>query len=148
MDIIATLKGQHCQLEDLFHDMSVAKGADRRSRIFEELCDTLVAHIGLEERLLRVAVGRAPRESGLLEAWEARLRVERVITMLAAMDVSSPGFDAELARIQDLFEDRVEHEELHLFPKLERYLSTRSGRSSSSTSPITAANLRAHSRAA
>jgi hypothetical protein len=148
MDIIATLKAQHCHLEDLFHDMSVAKGPERRARIFEELADTLVAHVGLEERILRTVVGRAPRESGLLEAWETRLRVERIITMLSGMDVTTPSFDAELARLQNFFEERVEHEELHLFPKLDRYWPSRSGRSSISTSPVTAENLIAHSRAA
>jgi hypothetical protein len=122
MNFIDTLKTQHEELEELFHEMGVARGAEVRARIFEELSDTLVAHIGLEERLLRAAVARAPRSSGLLEAWDARLRVERVITLLAAMDVSSETFGAQLERLQDLVEDRVEHEELYVFPRLERYL--------------------------
>jgi hypothetical protein len=122
MNFIDTLKAQHDELEELFHDMGVARGAELRARIFDELSDTLVAHIGLEERLLRVAVARAPRSSGLLEVWDARLRVERVMTLLAAMDVQSETFQAQLERLQDLIEERVEHEELYVFPRLERYL--------------------------
>lgn len=124
MNVIDTLKAQHDELEELFHDMGVARGTELRARIFDELSDTLVAHIGLEERLLRVAVARAPRSSGLLEVWDARLRVERVMTMLAAMDVQSEAFPAQLERLQDLVEDRVEHEEVYVFPRLERYLVT------------------------
>jgi hypothetical protein len=122
MNVIDTLKAQHDELEELFHDMSVARGAEVRARIFDELSDTLVAHIGLEERLLRVAVARAPRSSGLLEVWNARLRVERVMTLLAAMDVQSETFQSQLERLQDLVEERVEHEEVYVFPRLERYL--------------------------
>lgn len=123
MNVIQTLLAQHNQLEDLFYDLGVARGAEQRARIFEELSDALVAHIGLEERLLRHAVATAPRESGLLEAWERRLRVERVITMLASMDIAHPTFAAQLERLQDLVEDRVEHEEVYVFPRLEKYLN-------------------------
>lgn len=122
MNVIDTLKAQHDELEELFHDLGVARGAELKARIFDELSDTLVAHIGLEERLLRLAVARAPRSSGLLEIWDARLRVERVMTLLAAMDVQSEAFPAQLERLQDLIEERVEHEEVYVFPRLERYL--------------------------
>src|SRR3954467_8539496 len=127
MDIFPTLKKQHRELEELFRTVSSAHGIDRKARVFEELSDTLVAHVGLEERLLRAALARSPRSSGLLEAWEARLRVERLITMLAPMDVSSPMIEGELARLQDLVQERVSREESHLFPVVARYLTAPSG---------------------
>jgi hypothetical protein len=123
MTVIETLKAQHDELEDLFHDLGVAHGTELRARLFEELSDALVAHVGLEERVLRHAVAKAPRQSGLLEAWERRLRIERVITLLAAMDVADETFPAKLERLQDLVEDRVEHEEVYVFPRLEKFLN-------------------------
>lgn len=123
MDIFTTLRIQHREIEDLFRTVGTASSVDHRARVFEELSDKLIAHVGIEERLLRAGVARAPRGAGLLEPWEARLRVERLITTLAAMDVSSPTFDGELARLQDLVEDRVAREETHLFPTLARYLN-------------------------
>jgi hypothetical protein len=126
MEIFTTLRIQHRELEALFRAVATTTSADRRARVFETLSDTLIAHVGLEERLLRAAVARAPRSAGLLEQWEARLRVERLITTLAAMDVSSATFDGELARLQELVEERVAGEEAHLFPTLSRYLTTES----------------------
>jgi hypothetical protein len=133
MDIFTTLRIQHRQLENLFRSVEGSHRAAHKARAFDELADTLIAHVGLEERLLRTAVARAPRSSGLLEAWEARLRVERLITMLGAMDVAAPTFDGELARLRDLVEDRVTHEEAHLFPTLARYLTPPAERSQAHT---------------
>jgi hypothetical protein len=132
MDIFTTLRIQHRELENLFRAVAAATKADWKASAFEDLSDTLVAHVGLEERLLRAGVARAPRSAGLLEPWEARLRVERLITVLAAMNVSSPTFDVELARLRELVEERVAREEGHLFPTLARYL----------TPPVTAAEPR------
>jgi iron-sulfur cluster repair protein YtfE (RIC family) len=128
MNFIKTLEAQHDQLEELFHDLTVAHGSDLRARIFEELSDALVAHVGLEERLLHHAMLSAPRESGLLDVWETRLRVERLITILAAMDVSHPTFAADLERLQNMIEERNEHEETIVFPRMEKALAARAAR--------------------
>lgn len=114
------LQTQHGELEDLFHEISLAKDVPTRAAILEELASALISHTALEERLLRREVALAPRQSGVWEAWEGRLRVERVIVALAAIDPADATFAAKVASLQDLFEDRIEYEETILFPKLQR----------------------------
>lgn len=118
MNHLETLMKQHGDLEELFHEIALAKDVPTRAAIFDELTTALVAHTALEEQLLRREVVRAPRESGLWEAWEGRLRVERVIVALAAIDPADATFAARIATLQDLFEDRIEYEETRLFPEL------------------------------
>lgn len=114
------LQTQHGELEDLFHEISLAKDVQTRTSILEELASALISHTALEERLLRREVALAPREAGVWEAWEGRLRVERVIVALSAVDPAAESFAAKIGALQDLFEDRIEYEETVLFPKLQR----------------------------
>jgi hypothetical protein len=125
MHPIEALKAQHSHLEDVFHEISLARDVQTRAEILEELAKDLIAHVKLEERLLRRALFSAPREAGLWEDWEGRLRLERVIVALGAIDPSEASFSARIASLQDLFEDRIEHEETKLFPKLERFVTSR-----------------------
>jgi|SRR5882672_1796108 len=128
MDQIAALETQHSDLEDLFHEITLAKDLPTKAGILEELASKLIAHVALEDRLLRRAVATAPRESGLLEAWEGRLRVERIIMALAAIDPGDETFGAKIADLQDVFEDRIEYEETQIFPKLRRFAPRRAPR--------------------
>jgi len=122
MDPINELEAQHSHLEDVFHEILLAKDVPTRTEILQELGGELIAHIGLEERLLRRALFSAPREAGLWEDWEGRLRLERVVIALGAIDPSAETFLARVAALQELFEDRIEYEETRLFPKLQRFL--------------------------
>src|SRR4051794_30389604 len=97
MDMIEKLEAHHGAFEDLFHDLGVAREPERRAAIFDELASLLVSHVAVEERLLRHWLGSAPREVGLLASWESRLRVERIITVLAAMDPADASFGTQLA---------------------------------------------------
>lgn len=128
MDPIDMLKTQHGHLEDLFHELTLAKEAPTAAKILAELASELVSHIALEDRLLRRALSRAPREVGLWDDWEGRLRIERVTIALGALEPGAETFSAKVASLQDLFEDRIEYEETRLFPKLERFLGQRAAR--------------------
>ena len=133
MNPIETLKAQHSHLEDLFHELSLSKEVATTAEILGELAHELIAHLALEERLLRRALFSAPREAGLWDDWERRLRVERVTLALGEIDPSAPSCAAKVASLQELFEDRIEHEETRLFPKLQRFVGQRPARERSST---------------
>jgi hypothetical protein len=122
MNQIDSLKEQHAHLEDLFHEISLAKDVPTRTEILEDLARHLIAHLSLEDRLLRRAAATAPREAGLWEDWERRLPVERVVMMLAAIDPSDSTFGAKVASLQDVFEDRIEYEETRLFQRLQPFV--------------------------
>ena len=121
MDQIEALKAQHGDLDDLFHEIALAKDDPTKAEILAELGRALIAHVALEERLIHRAAAKAPREAGLWDAWEARLRVERIVIALAAIDPADATFIAKVASLQDLLEERIEYEETQLFPKLEKY---------------------------
>jgi hypothetical protein len=128
MDQIELLKSQHGDLDDLFHEIALAKDVPTKAEILAELGRALVSHVALEERLIHRAAATAPREAGLWDAWEARLRVERIVIALAAIDPEHETFGAKVASLQDLLEDRIEYEETQLFPKLEKYGDKRGAR--------------------
>ena len=133
MDQIEALKAQHGQLEDLFHEITLAQDVPTRTEILQELARVFVAHVALEERLLRRAAATAPREEGLWQAWEARLRIERIVIALDAIDPGAATCATKVASLQDLFEDRLEYEETQLFPKLQRFAGQQPGRESHRT---------------
>ena len=120
MDRIDELEAQHRRLEDLFHEIGLARDLGTRAEILGELGRELIAHVALEERLIHRAATAAPREAGLWEDWVDRLRVERLAFALGAIDPSAPSFSAQVASLQDLFEERLEPEETRLFLKLRR----------------------------
>ena len=122
MDQIAALETQHDHLEDLFHEITLAKDVATRAEILRELTAELVVHVALEERVLHRAASAAPREAGLWKDWEDRLRVERVVLALGAIEPDAATFASKVASLQDLFEERLEDQETRLFPKLRRYL--------------------------
>ncbi|HVZ74899.1 MAG TPA: hemerythrin domain-containing protein [Polyangia bacterium] len=121
MDAIERLEHQHGRIEDLFHEITLARDLPIRCEILGELGRELIAHVALEERLIHRAAARAPREAGLWDDWESRLRVERVAVALADVDPRGETFDAKIEKLQDLFEERLEYEETQLFPKLRQW---------------------------
>lgn len=121
------LKRQHHVLEELFHEIALARDLATRAEILSDLRREVLAYNVLEGSILRRAAATAPRELLLWEEWEDRLRVERVALALDGMDPAAESFAARVTALQDLLEDRIEHAETQLFPKLERLASTRKG---------------------
>jgi hypothetical protein len=125
MDYIDRLTTEHGDLDDLFHEIALAKDVATRAEILGDLGRLLLAHVTLEETLIRRAAAAAPRESGLWDDWEARLRVERIVVALAAIDPAHESFAAKVTSLQEMLEERIEYEEKQLFPKLDRYVTQR-----------------------
>jgi hemerythrin superfamily protein len=121
MDYIERLKAEHGDLDDLFHEISLAKDAATRAEILGEIGRLLLAHVALEETLICQAAAFAPRENGLWEDFETRLRVERIVGALDAIDPAHTSFAAKVTSLQELVEERIEYEENQLFPKLDRH---------------------------
>jgi hypothetical protein len=126
MDYIDRLTTEHGELDDLFHEIALAKDVGTRAEILADLGRLLLAHVTLEETLIRRAAAIAPREAGLRNDWEARLRVERIVVALGAIDPAHESFAAKVTSLQEMLEERIEYEENQLFPKLDRYLTQRS----------------------
>jgi hypothetical protein len=126
MDYIDRLTTEHGDLDDLFHEIALAKDVSTRAEILADLGRLLLTHVTLEETLIRRAAAAAPREAGLWDDWEARLRVERIVVALSAIDPAHESFAAKVASLQEMLEERIEYEENQLFPKLDRYVTPRS----------------------
>jgi hypothetical protein len=126
MNPIERLKAEHGELDDLFHEIALAKDVATKAEILGDLGRLLRRHVALEETLIRRAAATAPRAAGLWEDWEARLRVERVVLALDAIDPTHESFVAKVASLQEMLEERIEYEENQLFPKLHRYGAQRS----------------------
>ncbi len=116
-DVVAILLEQHARIRDLFSDVKGAQG-DHKQQAFDELRALLAVHETAEEMIVRPV---AKETAGAQEA-DARNHEEeeanKVLAELEKMDVSSPEFDALLAKFEQAVIDHAEHEEREEFPAI------------------------------
>jgi hypothetical protein len=146
MNAIEHLESQHSDIEDLFHELGLAKDVETKSQILAELGASLVSHAASERRLHAALLARHGDE-GLVTAWQTQEDAHAIVAALLVLDPADASFEAKTERLQDLFEASVEHEETELFPRLrglvERDPLASRGRRESTWSPMTTAALRA-----
>jgi len=115
MNAIEHLESQHGDIEDLFHELGLAKDIATRSVILSELGTSLLSHAASERQLLAALMLRHHDES-LVACSQKQRAADRTLSTLLAIDPADTTFDAQLGRLQDSFEACVEHEETELFP--------------------------------
>jgi hemerythrin superfamily protein len=122
MNAIEMLEEQHREVEDLFEELSEAKGKDKEP-LFAQIADSLAIHATIEERHFYPAVKDRRTEDILLESLEEHLQIKRMLADLLATEVGDETFDAKIKVLQEEVEHHVEEEETDLFPKVRKIMS-------------------------
>jgi hypothetical protein len=115
MNAIEHLESQHGDIEDLFHELGLAKDVATRSAILAELGADLVSHAASERQLLAALMAKYGDER-LIACGQKQRAADRTIGALLAIDPSDATFESQMEHLQDSFEACVEHEETELFP--------------------------------
>jgi hypothetical protein len=115
MNAIEHLESQHGDIEDLFHELGLAKDVATRSAILAELGAHLVSHAASERQLLAALTAKF-RDERLVACSQKQRAADHTIGALLAIDPSDATFESQMERLQDSFEASVEHEETELFP--------------------------------
>lgn len=114
-DIIGILLTQHARIRELFAEVHMASGEEKRAR-FGELRALLAVHEAAEEMILRPV---AKKEAGEHEA-AARNGEEaeagRILAELEKAGLSGSQFEARLTEFEKAVGEHADHEELEEFP--------------------------------
>lgn len=124
MDAIEFLSQQHHDLRELFEQVELASGDERR-RKFEALADLIELHTRLEERIFYPAA-RASRTRELVDkALHDHSDLMRRVKALREMDTSTEPFREKLREMRILLHSHLGQEEEALFPKARTWLGMR-----------------------
>jgi hemerythrin superfamily protein len=119
MDPTKLLEADHRQVEALFEAIDKADGDDRLSLI-DELKNSLVAHMQLEERVLYPAMAPATGEESVEEGNKEHELARKSLTDMVDLAPDDPGFGAAMESTKAGIEHHVEEEEGEIFPKLRK----------------------------
>jgi len=119
MDPTRILEADHRDVEDLFDKIEAAEGKDRTPFI-DELAESLIAHMTLEEEVvypaIKPVVGDEPVQEGVTEHELAR----KTLADVQKLAPDEPGFGAALEALKAGIEHHVEEEENDVFPQVRR----------------------------
>ncbi|GAA2113426.1 hemerythrin domain-containing protein [Kitasatospora saccharophila] len=116
-DVVDVLLAQHQRIRGLFADVRAARG-EHKQQAFDELRALLAVHETGEELVVRPAAARTAGKAEASARNEEEAEANRALLELEKLDVTSPGFDAELAAFQQAVEAHAQHEEKEEFPAL------------------------------
>lgn len=122
MNAIDMLIEQHRAMESAFEALIEADESKQRE-LFEQVADTLMSHVLIEERHFYPAVKAKRTEDILLESLEEHLSLKRLVADLLALEPEHEHFSAKLHVLQEQLEHHHEEEEKKLFPKSKKVLS-------------------------
>jgi hemerythrin superfamily protein len=122
MNAIDMLIEQHRELEAAFEALEDADESSQRG-LFEQVADTLMSHVLIEERHFYPAVKAKRTEDILLESLEEHLSLKRLVADLLALSPEHEHFAAKLHVLKEQLEHHHEEEEEKLFPRSKKVLS-------------------------
>jgi hemerythrin superfamily protein len=121
VDVLALLKAQHDEIDDLFDELDSTTG-DRRA-LFAQVADKLAAHATAEERVFYPSVMTKMTDEVLHDAVEEHLAIKRMLAEMLELDpvTDAEEFDTKLFALKKeiTFHARAE-EEAKLFPLVRR----------------------------
>lgn len=122
MDAIDLLQFQHRQLEELLTELEGANGDKAKRDAFDDLADSLAAHVLIEERVFYPAINAKRTEDILLESLEEHLGIKRVLADLLKTSCDDETFDAKVKVLSEQVLHHHDEEEEELFPKVRKLL--------------------------
>jgi hemerythrin superfamily protein len=123
MDAIDLLKFQHRQVEGLLEELERANQTKTKRLAFDELADSLAAHVLIEEHVFYPAIKAKRTEDILLESLEEHLAIKRVLADLLKTSFDDETFDPKLKVLKEQVTHHHDEEEVELFPKVKKLLT-------------------------
>lgn len=118
MNAIELLESQHRQVEEMFAQIASTADSATRSRVFEDLADSLAIHAAIEEHQFYPVVKANGIRDLVLESAEEHLAIKRVIADIMKADSSDESYDAKIKFLKQLVTNHVGAEEGLLFPQV------------------------------
>lgn len=116
VDVVAFLKSQHDDIENLISTVQTATG-DHQRDAFQCLVRLLAVHETAEEEVVHPLAGREPGGASVVEQ---RLKEEseakKALAELEKVEVGTPEFTHQFAMLAQSVKEHAEHEEHEEFP--------------------------------
>lgn len=110
-DATHILAADHRTVEKLFASYENAKGADRKRKIADQLCNELKIHAQIEEEIFYPALSGKIEESLLKEAYVEHDGAKLLINEIAEGGPDEEFYDAKVQVLQEEIEHHVKEEE-------------------------------------
>lgn len=120
---IDLLIDDHKKVKKLFKDFDKLKekGSDEEKQaLVEEICNELLLHTQVEEKIFYPAAREAVEEDMLNEAEVEHASAKDLIEQIQALKPSDPMYDAKVTVLGEYIEHHVEEEEKEMFPKVKK----------------------------
>lgn len=119
VDVVAFLKGQHDEVEDLINRVQATTGSDRKEA-FQCLVRLLAVHETAEEEIVHPMVRNAEGGGAIVNSrLQEEADAKKALAALEKLDVATPEFVHEFNKVADAVKDHAEHEEHEEFPLIE-----------------------------
>lgn len=120
-DLIATVRGDHLEIKNLFAHVASAPSIDAKREAFERLVRKLAVHETAEEEIVHPLLQQAPGGESVAEA---RINEEsnskELLSELEKMGVDDPEFEPRFAHFRNEVLAHAEREEREEHPKVEQ----------------------------
>ncbi|WP_346777397.1 hemerythrin domain-containing protein [Streptomyces sp. HNM0575] len=114
-DIIGLLLTQHARMRELFAEVHLSLGDEKKAK-FGELRALLAVHEAAEEMILRPVAKREAGEGEADSRNEEEEEAGRILAELERMDPDGSQFEAKLTEFEKAVGDHADHEEREEFP--------------------------------
>jgi hypothetical protein len=112
------LRADHARVAQLFARFEAARGAERKEKLAERICDDLEVHTELEEKVFYPAVRGAIHDDALMdEATVEHQTAKNLIEEIRSMSPSDDLYDARVKVLGEYVQHHVKEEHTEMFPK-------------------------------
>ncbi|WP_314177912.1 hemerythrin domain-containing protein [Streptomyces winkii] len=116
-DIIGILLTQHARVRELFAEVHMARGDEKKAK-FDELRALLAVHEAAEEMILRPVAKTEAGEGEVTARNEEEREAGRILAELERMGPSDAQFEPKLTEFERAVGDHADHEEQEEFPAM------------------------------
>lgn len=113
------LKQQHREVDKLFAQYESADSAQEKVNLVQEICQSLMVHAHIEEKLFYPALRGKLKKKLLDEAWVEHDSLKDLIAKIDGSGPDDPYFDAYVTVLKEYVHHHVKEEERELMPEAE-----------------------------
>lgn len=119
VDVVAFLKGQHDEVEELMNRVQASTGAERKDA-FQCLVRLLAVHETAEEEIIHPMVRNAEGGGSIVDTrLHEEAEAKDALAALEKLEVTTPDFVHEFNKLADAVKSHAQHEEREEFPLIE-----------------------------
>lgn len=116
---IALLKKDHRTVDKLFVQYEAAAGAQEKVDVVQEICQALMVHAHIEEKLFYPALQGKVKKKLLDEAYVEHDTLKDLIAKIDGCGPDDPYFDAHVTVLREYVHHHVKEEEKDIMPEAE-----------------------------